>query len=68
MSDPFNLYDRNEKMLPQSAKAIELDHPPCRDCKYWLPRKYSDIDGAIKRVVLCHADEMHFDFTCFKNC
>gem|GEM_PF-6789832 len=45
-----------------------ITEPPCRQCKHWKP-EVTFHDGPSGQVAegvrLCHAKDMHHDFSCF---
>jgi hypothetical protein len=43
-----------------------VEEPPCKHCKFWNPRIRTDEQGKYAGVVLCTAEKMHSDFSCFK--
>jgi hypothetical protein len=52
--------------LNEGSPIIE---PPCKLCRHWNPqvRFQNGPEGQVPSgVILCHADSMHRDFSCFK--
>ncbi|MCC6156291.1 MAG: hypothetical protein IT367_21170 [Candidatus Hydrogenedentes bacterium] len=48
---------------------IPVDAPPCPFCIYWNPKKdYKVYDGKViyDGVTLCHSEEWHNDFSCYR--
>jgi len=59
---PWETYDDVE---PQK---IEVAGPPCLDCQAWNPEvvfKKSFTGQKFSGIILCHAMNMHHDFSCF---
>ena len=50
---------------------VDIKEPPCLFCKHWSPQRFFEgTDGrniAYGGVRLCHADNMHPDFSCFST-
>jgi hypothetical protein len=46
--------------------SIELDGPPCAECFYWQPG-IELLNGNFDGITLCHAEDMHGDFSCFRE-
>lgn len=49
---------------------LAIDAPPCPFCKHWRPEPKLDHTETGQRwvgVVLCHAEDMWQDFSCFKE-
>ena len=47
-----------------------ITEPPCKWCHHWCPQiKYACMDSGFGEdgVRLCHAREMHYDFSCYKE-
>lgn len=57
--EPWNTYEKEIEILPIAA-------PPCQFCEFWKPQRIYE-DGRYAGVKLCHADEMHFDFSCYRK-
>lgn len=47
---------------------LPIKAPPCPGCHFWNPRR-EFVQGLLQMsgVKLCHAQEMHHDFSCFQN-
>jgi hypothetical protein len=61
--EPWKTFERDGESLP-------IDQPPCPWCKHFNPaRKFyqSETGPKFDGVQLCHAEEMHPDFSCFRG-
>lgn len=58
---PWIDFDTKEEI----AAEIDVSEPPCRNCRRWAPRRVYAY-GQFQGVQLCHAQEMQFDFSCFR--
>lgn len=50
-------------------EVLPIFGPPCPYCRFWYPvRKFAEYGGGqhFDGVILCHADEQHRDFSCYK--
>lgn len=47
------------------AAELPISGPPCGACKHWAPRRFY-VHGRFEGVRCCHAEDMHYDFSCFK--
>lgn len=46
---------------------IDIEGPPCTECKFWRPRLKTDEYGNLDGVILCHyKDQILHDFSCYK--
>lgn len=57
---PWNDYEKKAPVVID-----EIKEPPCKDCKDFNPRITTDRKGTFNGVVICTADSMHHDFSCF---
>jgi hypothetical protein len=59
---PWEDYEKDPEIL-------DIKRPPCEDCMFWNPQRTYH-EGVYKShfsgLVLCHAENMHKDFSCFK--
>lgn len=48
-----------------------IDEPPCKHCKFWEPialfKSYGGGGPSREGTRCCHADDMHYDFSCFRS-
>ncbi len=62
--EPWVKFKSDPELLP-------IEGPPCKDCSHWKPvRKFTTWqDGTINfdGVVLCQAERMAQDFSCFRS-
>ena len=50
--------------------ALKVPEPPCSHCRYWRPQpRVVMLKGAqvVQGIVLCHAEKMYRDFSCFEE-
>jgi len=62
------IYDPTTYKL--ECPTIPLKHPPCAGCAHWNPQMmyFEESSGFVPDGVrLCHRNEMHHDFSCFKE-
>lgn len=59
--EPWN--DVRTKQLPI---VLDVEGPPCGECKHWKPVVVSTASGEFDGVRLCHAEEQQFDFSCYR--
>mgnify|MGYP001560572136 CR=1 FL=1 len=55
--------------LPADAPFVNVSAPPCAHCKHWSPQVlFRPTPFGIKSdgVRLCHSEDMHHDFSCYK--
>jgi len=57
---PWEVYKKNQVVLP-------IYRPPCEACAYWRPIRQYTSAGAFCGVRLCHGEDMHPDFSCFRQ-
>lgn len=58
-----------KEALPELPK-IPISQPPCIRCKHWNPQPtfwHTDEGFRLDYMRLCHTDDMHHDFSCFKD-
>ncbi len=65
--EPWETY----KPKSETVLDITVPEPPCKDCKFWKPeRQFTSNPGTVGQiysgVILCHAKDMHNDFSCYK--
>jgi hypothetical protein len=46
---------------------LPFDEPPCKECAFWKPHRKVNEKGEAMGIRCCIADEMHHDFSCFKE-
>lgn len=54
----------------EEVPVLAIDMPPCSDCQYWKPQRiYINLSTGVQfdGVKLCHANDMHNDFSCYKE-
>lgn len=63
----FDPWQQAEDKSESGCLNIDVSEPPCKHCKFWRPRITTNRYGHQDGVVLCCNDEMHNDFSCFKE-
>ena len=61
--DPFAI----AKSLKVLTMPLDVTGPPCSDCAHWRPEAKFDTRWGLDGVRMCHAEEQHRDFSCFKD-
>lgn len=61
------LYGKYSKATPQFTEVSEMTDPPCKSCMFWKPIAEFSPMGEFHGLRFCHADDMHFDFSCFRK-
>lgn len=57
----------NTPSQPCVTEPIDIAEPPCKRCKFWNPRRTTDVDGNVVEVRLCWAESQWKDFGCFRE-
>lgn len=58
--EPWNEFTAPLPELPIAA-------PPCPGCRHWRPVPLFTNQGKADGVRLCHALDMHHDFSCYRE-
>lgn len=59
-----NNWARRLNQAAGAAGQVKISAPPCPGCVHWQPTVTPLVHHFVE-VVLCHADDMHRDFSCF---
>jgi hypothetical protein len=62
--NPLLTWEPWEKFKP-AQDALPIPEPPCKACANWKPVRVFE-HGVYAGVRLCHAPEMHRDFSCWR--
>lgn len=57
---PWDEFKKNLDPLP-------IKEPPCKHCANFYPIAQYGTEGVFQGVRVCHAEDMHHDFSCFRD-
>jgi len=55
--------------MSRPAPVLAITAPPCPACRHWVPQidyRATHTGYEPNGLVCCHAEQMHYDFSCFK--
>lgn len=56
-----------EEAEKQLKNSLNIKEPPCKSCKFFMPRALTNHVGVFKGISLCSAKEMYRDFSCWED-